>query len=258
MRFLKYFSVFFIICCLTYCSNRTKKIDPIQIVISADYKPFSYRVKAPDEPEGERFTGFEIDLIKEVMKRLNKAYVIEELAFDEIFCAIEGRRADIAISSITQTPDRKERFDFTLPYFHSPQSIVLSVDNEKTTLDDLNPKKVLIQKSSSYPTILRQLLEKYPKALIVEVKDINKILEEFNKNFDKGVVILMDRFAVKSLFDNNTYLKIKTINFQDEDLNFAIMLPKGSNLRTPINKILKELEEDGTIKMLKKKYNLVR
>jgi len=250
MRFLKYFTIISVICLLTYCSRKVQKPDPIQIVTSADYEPLSYRTK------DEELIGFEIELIKEVMRRLNKTYVIEELSFHEIFCSIEGRRADVAISSITKTKDREDKFDFTIPYLNSPQSIVLSVDNAATHLDDLHPKKILIQKSASYPTLLKQILSRYPNTPIVEIKSMNKILEEFKKDFKKNVIILLDQSMVKNLFQNNTTLKVKTINFQDEDLNFSIMLPKGSKLKTPINKIIKELETDGTLQALKQKYNL--
>lgn len=250
MRFFKYFMALSIICLLTYCSKTIKKPEPVQIVTSADYEPFSYK-----NSKGE-LIGFEIELMKEIMHRLHQEYTIEELNFDEIFNALEGDRINMAISAIGVTPDRKERFDFSTPYIKSPYSLVLSIDNTATTLDDLNPKSIFIQTSSSHPTILKKLLEKYPDVSIVEMKDISKIMEEFRKNFDKGTIIILDQAVASQLLKTDHELKIRMMEFQDEGFDLAIALPKGSKWLKPINKIIKELQNDGTIKDLKQKYHL--
>ena len=59
-----------------------------------------------------KFVGFEIDLVNEVAKRLNKTVQIENIPFNGLFPAVQSNRIQIAISSITITNKRLETLAF--------------------------------------------------------------------------------------------------------------------------------------------------
>ena len=52
--------------------------------------------------------GFEIDLAKEIGKRLGKDVVVQNIPFNGLFSAVQSGRVDIAVSSITITDKRLE------------------------------------------------------------------------------------------------------------------------------------------------------
>lgn len=69
----------------------------------ADYVPFEYR--APSERSSE-FIGFDIDVANYIAQRLGFTLQIQELAFDQLFSALQSGELDFAIAAITPTADR--------------------------------------------------------------------------------------------------------------------------------------------------------
>lgn len=72
--------------------------------------------------EENRATGFDVDLLNAMATARNfeVAYVVSP--FDEIFNGLEQGKFDAAISAITITDQRKQRVDFTKPYYTTGQA----------------------------------------------------------------------------------------------------------------------------------------
>ena len=250
MKKYKIFAFLSIIGLLTYCSRTIQRVDPIKVAASAYYEPFVYHNKKGD------LIGFEVELIKEILKRINQPFIIEELKFSELVSAVEGERADVGISAMTITSERENKMDFSIPYLQSHQAIVVSHQNKASTIEDLHPKNLLIQKSSSHPTLMKKLLDRFPEASIVEIQDITTMLEEFHKNCNTHTMMILDEAVAYNLVQQDKTLKVKIITFPDEEMPIAIALPKNSKWRRPINQALEHIIEDGTLDKLKKKYGV--
>ena len=250
-RVVKFLSFMSVIGLLTYCSNTSKPPEVIQIVTTADYAPFGYKDK-----HGE-LTGFDVELIKMIMKYLKMEFSFEELSFDEVLSAVEGARADIGMGGLAITPDREEKFEFSHPYVKSPQALVVSADNPAVDIHGLNPKTLLIQKGASYPQMLKKLMGMYPEASIVELKDIHHAIAEFKSNNTPHTVIVIDNAVAQELFKEMPELNIKVIGLQEEGLDIGFAIPHGKgHLRRKINQALKALSPE--IKQLKDKYGIER
>jgi polar amino acid transport system substrate-binding protein len=65
------------------------------------------------------FEGFEVDVVNEAAKRAGMTANIADYGFQALFAAIASKRIDVAISSITITPDRLKSVSFTQPYYDS-------------------------------------------------------------------------------------------------------------------------------------------
>ena len=70
------------------------------------------------------FEGFEVDVVNEAAKRAGFKTNIADYGFQALFAAIASKRIDVAISTITITPERLKsvasRNPITIPTWASP------------------------------------------------------------------------------------------------------------------------------------------
>ena len=78
--------------------------------------------------ENGRIVGIDADMIQAVCDRLGKELVIEDMAFKEIFTAVESGKADVGAAGLTVTDERKEKVAFTQSYASSKQVIIVRKD----------------------------------------------------------------------------------------------------------------------------------
>lgn len=93
--------------------------------------------------------GSDIDLGKEIAKRLNLTLEVKSTTFDSIIPALTGGSCDIIISAQTITAERQAAVDM-VPYFAAGQSFVVAKGNPDNiqTIDDLCGKAVAAEKGT--------------------------------------------------------------------------------------------------------------
>ena len=88
------------------------------------------------------FEGFEVDVVNEAAKRAGMTTDIADYGFQALFAAIASKRIDVAISSITITPERLKSVSFTQPYYDSDMGIAAKEDSPIKAVADLKGKIV--------------------------------------------------------------------------------------------------------------------
>lgn len=73
-------------------------------------------------------TGFDIDLITEMAKRLGLKTNVKTANFDTIIDDLAAKRYDVVISALSINADRLQKADF-VPYFQSGQSLIVQKGN---------------------------------------------------------------------------------------------------------------------------------
>lgn len=96
--------------------------------------------------EGDKFVGYEIDLMNEVADRLGTEAEYEKTLFDAIIPALKARKCDAIISSMNVTPEREQEVAF-VEYMEIGQSIMVPAGEAEgiKTLEDLAGKSVAVQ-----------------------------------------------------------------------------------------------------------------
>lgn len=98
-------------------------------------------IVSPSEPmvinDGNKLTGFEVELWEKVASKLNIKYEYKKVYFDEIFKNLESGKADIALGGTNITSNREKIVDFSYPYLNSGRSILVK------SKDDLSFTTVL-------------------------------------------------------------------------------------------------------------------
>ena len=88
------------------------------------------------------FEGFEVDIVTEAAKRAGMTVNIADYGFQALFAAVASKRIDVAISTITITPERLKSVSFTQPYYDSDMGIAAKEESPIKSVGDLKGKIV--------------------------------------------------------------------------------------------------------------------
>ena len=111
--------------------ERVKKAGNISFAMSGGYPPFNYFT------EDDVLTGFDVDIGKEVAKRLGVTYEPVTTDWSGILEGLRSGRYDGIFGSMAITDERLKVVDFTDPYYYSGAQLIVRSDSKITGPDDL-------------------------------------------------------------------------------------------------------------------------
>jgi membrane-bound lytic murein transglycosylase MltF len=134
-------------------------------------------------------------------KNLKVRVVFIPMQRDELLPALVAGNGDIAAASLTITPERRKRVDFTTAGMSSVSQVVVTGPESPTItgLNDLSGKTVFVRRSSSYYENLVALNKKFAasKKPLVKLKEAPETLEDEDllEMLDAGLIplIVVDR-----------------------------------------------------------------
>jgi len=89
---------------------------------SADYPPFEY------VDESGEMVGFDVDLMKEIGKRMGVEMEIVDMPFDSLIAAVQEGKIDISVAAFNYTEERDKTVDFTDAYFYAEDGFLVAED----------------------------------------------------------------------------------------------------------------------------------
>lgn len=216
----------------------------LTIGTSPDYPPFENLVK------GE-YEGYDIALGEAIAEKLGLEAEYKTLQFDGILGAIEsGGQIDCGISGFSVTPKRQKQVDFSDSYYIDDQSICANKDGDVQEEADLNKEGVVIAVQTG-TTGESYAKENYPKAT---VKGFGNSTDAFAAlQAGKADAVMTNKVVVENMLKSYTDAQvIKSVATGEE---YAIAISKdNSALTEAINKVIEELQADGTIDKLQGEY----
>ncbi|CRK81985.1 basic amino acid ABC transporter substrate-binding protein [Neobacillus massiliamazoniensis] len=241
------FSLLFVLsACGTSTTSGSGEKKTLRIVTDATYAPFEYQDK------GE-VVGFDVDFVKAVAKEAGYDVKVEHVGWDPLFVEIKGKTADAAISSITITDDRKQTYDFTIPYFLSKNEIMVPKKSDIKNAQDLKGKVIAVQNGTTGQDAVEALIGKNNNKLKKFESNNLAILELKGGGAD---AVVSDNTVIETYIKNNPKDNFKFIEddttFQKEF--YGILLPKGSKLKADFDKAIKKVVENGTYEKIYKKW----
>jgi polar amino acid transport system substrate-binding protein len=201
--------------------------------------------------EAGEFVGFDIDLAKEVAERLGLEAEIINTAWDGIFPALIAHKFDVVISAVTITPERDEEMDFSDPYLDSDQSIATKEDSGIKTKADLKDKILGVQIGTTGELTAKEIDEEIGVAEIKTYDDILLAFEDLKAGRIDAIIndIPTSAYIVKDTPELVIADKIKT-----GEQYGVVFAPDTPDLLEAVNKVLKEMKEDGTYQQIYDKW----
>lgn len=215
--------------------TETKKV--YSVATDSNFVPFEFQ-----NPDTGEMQGFDIELIQALAKEAGVEINIETLEFSGLIAGMESGRFDIGIAGITITDERKQKIDFSDPYYDAGLITVVQADNKDiNSMDDLSNKKVATRTGS---TSYDYLKEKYPDAKVIPFEGIVEAYMELRSGRIDAVVY--DSPNAKYYVNEKADGSLKVVGDIVEAQQYGIAFKQGSELAQPFNEALAKFKEDGT------------
>lgn len=102
--------------------------------------------------------GYSVDYFTAVCRESGREANFIKADWDTIFSDLDAGKFDAVMSSVTVTPERRQKMDFTIPYFIVRQSLVVARNSDLTSIHQLKDKRVGTQEA----TTATEIVEKIP------------------------------------------------------------------------------------------------
>ncbi len=208
------------------------------------YAPFEF------EENGE-YTGFDMDLIREISKGMDLELAIKDIGFDGLQsgAALAAGTCDVGASAMSITDERKENLTFSDSYYDSKQSLMVPKDSDIKSIDDLEGKTVGVQQGTTGEDYTR---ENVPES--TEVRAYPSDAELFPALKSGGIDAVLQDLPVNILHTDEGAFTIVEEYSTDEQYGFAMKKEGSEKLAEAINEQLAELKDNGTYEEIYNKY----
>ena len=221
-------------------------VDKYKVGIEGAYPPFN------NKNASGQVVGFDYDIAMALCAKMKAECEVVTSDWDGIIPALNAKKYDFIVSSLSITDERKQAVDFTDPYYSNKQQFVAKKGADfKTDIESLKSKKLGTQRSTQAATWLE---DNVGGDIPLYDTQENAYLDLASGRVD---ALLADKYAIYGWLKDDPAGKDYEFkgNPINEDDKVGIALRKGeSDLRTKLNIALKEIKEDGTYKKINDKY----
>ena len=229
----------------------------IRISTDANYEPQSFL------NENGEFVGFDIDVAKEIAKRLGVEADFVTPDWDLITAGNWGGQWDMSVGSMTVTTARSEVLDFAEPaYYYTPAQFAATIDSGITTLDQLNGQTICVGLSTTYETWLNGDLEALglPESSyyhepptdvsVLPLQTDNECVQQIQAGRNEFVAFLTSGTVVDAAIREG--VPVQKVNGAVYSENLAVAFDKASDLDNTslvqkVGEIIAAMHEDGTL-----------
>ena len=191
------------------------------------------------------YTGFDLDLAKEVASRLGLEYKAQPVAWDSKDMELESGNIDCIWNGFTIT-GREDDYTWTTPYMANKQVFVVANDSDIKSQADLAGKVVEVQADSSAEAALKEnqdLANTFGQLLTTP--DYNTAFMDLEQGAVDAVAmdVIVADYQIKQ---RNADFKILDDSLSEEE--YGVGFKKGNTeLRDKVQGALEEMAADGTL-----------
>lgn len=191
------------------------------------------------------YTGFDLDLAKEVASRLGLEYKAQPVTWDSKDMELESGNIDCIWNGFTIT-GREDDYTWTTPYMANKQVFVVANDSDIKSQADLAGKVVEVQADSSAEAALKEnqdLANTFGQLLTTP--DYNTAFMDLEQGAVDAVAIdvIVAGYQIKQ---RNADFKILDDSLSEEE--YGVGFKKGNTeLRDKVQGALEEMAADGTL-----------
>ena len=240
---------------LVLCGTDLRKADAADwqdenkmIVISTNAgPPYSYF-------EGNEHIGFEVELWKEIAARTGLSVQLETAGFSGLFGALDSGRVDAVSCFMGITPQRQEKFDFSVPYAVDPLGFFVAENSPIQSVEELEGKTIAVENGAQGQLELNALIERGRKYTPRVYEDVSGIMDASIGRVDAHLSSVADEnytmrkmgISLRQLPGNLSEREVG-IAFRKNDAAMASRIER-------VNKAIGAMLADGTIGRLTEKW----
>ena len=192
--------------------------------------------------------GFEVDMVNELAKRLGVERVQwVSFPFTKL---VAGARCpcDFAVNGVSILPDRRQRVDFSSPYFTANQGVLVRKGTTVTGVADARRLRFGVQEATSGAAYLERILKPMepPRSFGSTTAAFAALRAGQVEAVMSDVPIVVDAAA--------KYPGLAVAGQFKTDEQYGAVLAKGSPNTRPLSEVIDQLRVDGVLDQLFQKY----
>lgn len=223
----------------------------IRIGVEGNYPPFS-RLGADG-----KLGGFDIDIAQAICAQLKADCTLVQQEWDGMMPALNARKFDMIVASMTISEERKRVAEFSDPYYDVPSRWVAKAGAFKDASPaSLKGKKIIVLRNSPRAKYVAETYKDSEVLLVAKEGDVYLELAAGRGDIGFGSsVVSAEAFLKKPEGKGYEQVGPSVRLGSGVDGGVGIAMRKGDNeLREKVNAALKAIKANGTYKALNAKY----
>lgn len=207
---------------------------------NAEFPPFTYI-------ENKQIVGFDIDMAKEVGKRLDQDIQIRDMPFDALIPEVLLGRVDFVAAGMSYTDERAKRVLYTKPYLKEDPLVIFA----KTKITDLKGKTVVVVEGFTADTLMSARKDIKLLRLSTQADAFMAI------KAGRADAFVTAKSTVNAFFENQDPSQYYLEPIEGTGETCAMVIPKSKpEMQVQVQKAIDSIESDGTLNTLKAKWKL--
>lgn len=227
--------------------ERVQATGVIVFATDATFPPFTAL-----DVDGE-YVGFDIDLAREVARRLDLRAEFELSSYDALLASLGVGRADAVVSALVERPDRLHEAHFTRPYFNAGTQLVAAAANGSWPADLARwaqGRTIAVEHGSQGDVIARRWARRVAGLTIARYDTAAATLQSVTDGQAAGA--LGDSIAV---FEFIAADPLAWLHTPAEDVPYVIAVSAASpRLGSELDRVVGEMEADGWLGELRARW----
>ena len=218
---------------------------PLIVGTNAEFPPFSYL-------ENKILVGFDIDIAKEVAKRLGKPIQFKDMPFDALIPAVVLNQVDFIAAGMSYTKERAKRVSFTRSYVSEDPLVILTTAKQPLlSLDSLKGKTVIVIEGFTADLFLSAKPEIQLTRLPTQADGFIALKS------GRADAFVTAKSTVNTFFTIQDASQFYTTEILGAVETCALVVPKDkTTLLTAIQIVLDDMEKEGAMATLKAQWKL--
>ncbi|EOW2822182.1 transporter substrate-binding domain-containing protein [Streptococcus pyogenes] len=224
----------------------------LKVATPGTYQPTSFY------NDNNELVGYEVDMVKEIGKRLNIKVKFVETGFDQAFTSVDSGRVDISLNNFDITPKRQKKYNISTPYKYGVGGMIVRADGSsnmaKKDLSDWKGKKAAGASGTEYMKVAQKQgaeLVTYDNVTgDVYLNDVANGRTDFIPNDYPAQKLFVDY-----MLSQNPNLNVKMSDVQYNPTEQGIVMnKKDDSLKKKIDAVIKDMIKDGSLKKISETY----
>ena len=224
--------------------EKVVKKGKLVVAISPDYAPFEFKALVNGK---DTIVGADVELAKAIAEELGVKLELSSMSFDNVLSSLQTGKADMAISGLSATKERKNAYDFSDPYYETENAILVKSSNldKFASIDSLANQKVAVQKGTIEEGLAKDQLK---DSKIVSLTAMGEAINELKSGQVQAVDL--EKPVAEGYLSQNSDIALAGFALKTSDGDAkAVAMPKGSGeMVKTVNKVIKKLAKDDRYK----------
>ncbi len=207
-----------------------------KIATDTTFAPFEF------EDDNGEMVGIDLDLLKAIAEDQGFEYELVVAGFSAATTGLEAGEYDGVIAGMSITDARKEKYDFSEPYYDSGVGMAVNADSDIASYDDLNGKTVAAKIGTEGCTFAESIADQYGFT-IMQFEDSSSMYQDVLAG--NSVACFEDYPVLGYEISRGTAFKMPLDMEHGNAYGFAVLKGQNTELLEMFDAGLKNMKDSG-------------